>query len=44
MATNPTSTAPAELSTIKTIAVLLTPVWIILAVVVNALASGEIAL
>ena len=43
-AAHSTDTAPADLSTLKTIGILLTPAWIILAVVLEALVTGEIAL
>lgn len=44
MATKPTSTGAPAPSTIQTMAVILTPVWIILAVLLNGLVTGEVTL
>ena len=44
MAIQPTSTAPAAPSTMQTLGVLLTPLWVVAVVIGNALLTGEIAL
>jgi hypothetical protein len=44
MATKPNSTARAAPSTIQTIAILCTPLWIILATVLYSLANGSLEL